>query len=234
MQELHAALLALQQMDDEIARTQARIDEFAPQIEALEAPVAGVMRELEQTRARVEEFRSETRRLEGNANQKRARLRTYEERLARTRASRDEAAIRAEIDLVSKALDADLADIRQFSEQATRTDLKADDLQRQVAKLQAEIAARHAELVAARTAVETELAQLRDQRENHALRLDQPSRRLYERVRGGKSRMVLAPLTGEGACGNCFNILPVQEQSMIRRGETLHRCEACGVILYVT
>jgi predicted nucleic acid-binding Zn-ribbon protein len=44
--------------------------------------------------------------------------------------------------------------------------------------------------------------------------------------------MVVAPLTDEGACGHCFNILPLQEQSEIRRGDKLRRCEACGVILY--
>jgi predicted nucleic acid-binding Zn-ribbon protein len=45
--------------------------------------------------------------------------------------------------------------------------------------------------------------------------------------------MVVAPLKDEGACGHCFNILPLQEQAEIRRGDTLRRCEACGVILYV-
>jgi predicted nucleic acid-binding Zn-ribbon protein len=56
--------------------------------------------------------------------------------------------------------------------------------------------------------------------------------RLYERLRMGKASTVLAPLTAEGACGHCFNILPVQEQSEIRNGRVLRRCEACGVILY--
>jgi uncharacterized protein len=232
MQELHAALIALQQMDDDIARTQERIQEFAPQLEALEAPVQSAQRDLEGIRTKLEELRSEVRRLEGNAAQKRARLRKYEERLSRARSPRDEAEVRAEIDLVSRALDADLEDITKTSEQATRSDLKVDDLEKQVGRLKTDIAARQDELVAARTAVEEELALLRDRRENHALRLDQPSRRLYERVRGGKSRLALAPITEEGACGNCFNILPVQEQSVIRRGETLHRCEGCGVILY--
>jgi predicted nucleic acid-binding Zn-ribbon protein len=81
-------------------------------------------------------------------------------------------------------------------------------------------------------AAQLELDQLRERRENAAVRLDPQSRRLYDRVRGGLSRMVLAPLTSEGACGNCFNVLPVQEQTEVRRGETLRRCEGCGVILY--
>jgi predicted nucleic acid-binding Zn-ribbon protein len=133
---------------------------------------------------------------------------------------------------VRRALNADLADLKQLSEQATRTDLKVDDVQRQVDRVTAEIAARRAELIAARGEAESELAQLQQRRENQAVRLDQPSRRLYERVRGGRSRTVLAPLTDEGACGNCFSVLPVQEQTLVRRGEMLHRCEGCGVILY--
>jgi predicted nucleic acid-binding Zn-ribbon protein len=83
-----------------------------------------------------------------------------------------------------------------------------------------------------REAAETALAQLRDRRGNEAARIDEPSRRLYDRVRGGKSRNVLAPLTAEGACGNCYNILPLQEQVQVRNGNSLHRCEGCGVILY--
>ena len=57
--------------------------------------------------------------------------------------------------------------------------------------------------------------------------------RLYERVRGGRSAMALAPMTAEGACGACFNILPLQEQSEVKAGGALRRCEGCGVILYV-
>lgn len=232
MQELHAALLALQELDDAIIQALARVEEFGPQLDALEAPLAGVLKEFEATEARLAELREEVHRLQRNSTQKRERLKASEERLGRVRNVREEAAVRAEIDLVARALDADEADLRQQSEQATRTDLKLDDLQRQADRVRAEISARRDELIAGRTEAETELALLRERRENQAVRVDPQSRRLYERVRGGRSRLALAPLTEEGACGNCFNVLPVQEQTEIRRGEMLHRCEGCGVILY--
>jgi uncharacterized protein len=232
MQELHAALIALQDMDDEIGRAQARLAEFGPQLEALEAPVAVAQRELEAVRAKLEELRAEHARLQKNAQQKQERLQTIDERMMRVRNAREEAAVRAELDLVKRAFEADQADLKLIGEQATRADLKVDDLQRSVDKAIKEIADRRAELLEARSAIETELALLVDRRENQALRLDQPSRSLYERVRRGRSRLALAPLTAEGACGNCFNILPVQEQTEVRRAETLHRCEGCGVILY--
>lgn len=232
MQELHAALLALQELDDQILEAQGRIQAYAPQLEALEAPLVTAEQELQATQAKLEELRTEVRRLERNAAQKRERLEAQEERLMKVRNAREESAARAEIDLVRKALAADTADLKQFSEQATRTDLKVDDVQRQVDRVRSEIAARREELLSGRAAAESDLAELQQKRENQAIRIDQPSRRLYERVRGGRSRRVLAPITDEGACGHCFSVLPVQEQTQVRRGEALHRCEQCGVILY--
>ncbi|HSK18443.1 MAG TPA: C4-type zinc ribbon domain-containing protein [Longimicrobiales bacterium] len=232
MQELHAALLALQELDAEIARAEARVQEFTPRIETMDAPVTTIERELDATRTRLEEMRTEYSRLERNAQQKEERLHAYHEKLTKARTSRDEAAVRAELDLVGSALAADRSDIRHVGEQTTRTDVKADDLQKQLDRARAEIAAEREQLIAERDAAQLELDQLRERRENAAIRLDPQSRRLYDRVRGGRSRMVLAPLTEEGACGNCFNVLPVQEQTEVRRGESLRRCEGCGVILY--
>jgi uncharacterized protein len=233
MQELHAALLALQELDEEIARAKARVAEFAPQLETLEAPVAAAQRELEQARTRLQELRAEHNHLQKNAQQRQERLVACQERMTRVRNAREEAAVQTETDLVRRALQADQEDLAQLSEQVTRTDLKLDELERQHAKAIAEIAARREEILAARAAGEEELESLLQRRENHAVRLDPPSRRLYERLRTGLSRTVMAPLTQEGACGNCFNILPVQEQTEVQRGQTLHRCEGCGVILFV-
>jgi uncharacterized protein len=234
MQELHAALLALQQIDDEIDTAQARVDAFTPRLETLEAPVTAVRRDLDMTVAKFEEMRAEHARLEINAQQKEERLQAYHERLERARTSREESALRAELDLVRGALDADRADLKHVGEQTTRTDLKVDDLRRQLDKAESAIADERGALLEQRQEAATELAALRERRENLVVRLDPSSRRLYERVRGQRSRRVLAPMTEEGACGNCFNVLPLQEQTEVRRGETLHRCEGCGVILYTT
>ncbi|MEX1182209.1 MAG: C4-type zinc ribbon domain-containing protein [Gemmatimonadota bacterium] len=234
MQELHAALLALQDIDDEIAGAQARFDAFAPRLSVLEKPVAAVERELALTSTRLAEMRTEHSRLQVNAQQKEERLQTYHERLEKARTAREESALRAELDLVRGALEADRTDLRHLGDQTTRTDLKVDDLTRQLEKAKEAIEEERATLLEERAAVETELALLQQKRENHAVRLDQQSRRLYERVRGQRSRRVVAPMTDEGACGNCFNILPLQEQTEVRRGATLHRCEGCGVILYAT
>lgn len=233
MEALHASLLALQELDEEIVRAETRLKAFENRLAEADAPVTQFTREVEGTRTRVGELRSDTVRLQKAAEQKKARLQVYEDRMMRVRNAREEAAARTEMDLVRKAWEADNAEHAQVSEQLTRTDLKLDEMEKQLAKLQAEAAPKREELLAERAELEQQLATLRNRREIQAQELDQPSRRLYERVRGARARRVLAPLTDEGACGNCFNVLPLQEQADVRRGQALRRCEACGVILYV-
>jgi predicted nucleic acid-binding Zn-ribbon protein len=232
MHDLHAALIALQEIDAEIDRAEAVVASFTPKLQELNQPIDAAERDMETASAKLDDLRAEVKRLDGNAQQKRERLQSYQDRLAKARTSREEAALRAEIDLVRKALEADQVDLKQTSEQATRADLKLDDIMRNADKVRADTAPQRDELLAARSQAEELVKQLRDRRENQAIRLDPQSRRLYERLRSGRSHVVLAPLTEEGACGACFNILPVQEQAVVRQAKALHRCEACGVILY--
>lgn len=231
MHDLKTALLELQGLDKEIQQAEAALMEFDPQLKEVEEPVRALEAEIAATRSRLDEFRDKARRLEQAAEQKRARLKPYEDRLMRVRSAREEQAARMEMDLIRRAADADDQEALQLMEQATRTDLKLDEMQRNLEKLKAESMPRREELMQARSEIETRLAILHDKRQNHVVRLDAVSLRLYERVKNSRTSTVLAPLLPEGACGHCYNVLPLQEQNEIRQGE-LRRCEACGVILY--
>lgn len=233
MQELHAALVALQDIDDEIATATRRVKAYGPQLETLLAPATAAERELTSTTTRLEEMRAEFERLQKNAEQKEIKQESYYGRLEKARTKDDESMLHMELDLVRGALEADRDDLKRISDQITRTDLKVDELERTHTAAREAVAEELATIEAERDAAQAELDLLLEKRENHAVRLDQKDRRLYERVRGQYSRRVVSPMTEEGACGNCFNILPLQEQAEVRRGESLHRCEGCGVILYV-
>jgi predicted nucleic acid-binding Zn-ribbon protein len=148
------------------------------------------------------------------------------------RNAREEAAARTEIDLIRRAVEADEDDALDLMEQVKRHELKLDELEKKLAALRAETAPRMEELERSRDEARDQLDILEDQRRNKVVRLNRDAARVYERVRGGKTRVTLASLTPDGACGHCFSLIPIQEQNQIRRREALHRCEACGVILY--
>lgn len=232
MEETYQALLDLQDLDEQLSQAQEQVRQFEPQLEEIEGPVAAAESEVEGVRKRLDEMKAEARRLERGADDKRAQMAKYEARLERVRNPREEAAARAEIDLISKAVEADEADYINLMDQVKRTELKLDELEDQLESLKEEAAPRRADLMAKKDEAESQLQVLADQRKNKLVRLNQPAARLYEQIRGGKTKVALAELTSDGACGHCFSMIPIQERNEIKRKEALHRCEACGVILY--
>lgn len=232
MTELYKTLLELQSIDRQIEQAEADLKKFDPQIEEVESPLKALEQEIGTSRSRLTEMRAQSNKLETGATNKREKLDSYKGRLDRIRNQREEAAIRTEMDLVRSALEADENEALEMMEQVRRTDLRLDELEKQVVKMRAEVEPKKEGLLQARADAEQQITVLKHQRSDHAARIDQNAIRLYERVRSGKRKTALAPLGPDGSCGNCFNILPLQEQSEVRRGTSLHRCEACGIILF--
>ena len=232
MEETYEALLELQDLDRQMRQAQQKVKRFEPELEELEAPVRVAETEVEAARKRLEELKTEQRRLERAAQDKRAQLQKYQDHLDRARNQREETAARTEIDLIRKAVEADEDDAMGLMEQVTRMELKLDELEKKLAATRSETEPKLEELKSARSEASAQLTVLEDQRKNKLVRLTGDAARLYERIRGGKTGVALATLTADGACGHCFSMVPIQEQNEIRRKKALHRCEACGVILY--
>ena len=232
MEETYQALFDLQDLDEQLSQARDQVREFEPQLEEIEGPLEAAQSEVDGVRKRLEEMKAEARRLERGADDKRAQMGKYQARLERVRNAREESAARAEIDLISKAVEADEADYINLMDQVKRTELKLDELEKKLAEIREDAAPRRAELMEKKEEAESQLKVLADQRENKLVRMSDQAAQLYERIRGGKTRVALAELTADGACGHCFSMIPIQERNEIKRKEALHRCEACGVILY--
>jgi predicted nucleic acid-binding Zn-ribbon protein len=228
----HEALLELQQIDDEISKAQSNAGAFEERFREIEAPLRTLENEIEALRTRVGDLKQQIHKLETGAQNKRERQYAYEQRIERTKSMREEAAARAEIDLIRRATEADVAEARDVGQELTRAELRLGELEKQVEKVRGEVEPKRNELQQEADVAAAELATLRDRRATRIEGIDRAALTLYERVRGRRERRALAPMTPEGACGNCFNMLPLQEQTEIRREDSLRRCEACGVILY--
>lgn len=233
MNELYSSLLTLQELDLEIEKAQARVAAFTPRLDELRAPVTAIEREMQQVRDKLEQLRKQQAKLDHGLNNKRERLRIHKEKAEKARKA-DEAELRTEVDFIARAVEAEEAETREVTDQVRRHDMRIEELEKNAARTVEELAPQVEALEAERNSVADELTILQDKRTNAAQHLDKQSLRMYERVRTGKRKLALAPLTTDGACGSCFNVLPPQEQSEIRTGNSLRRCEACGVILYPT
>lgn len=232
MNELYSSLLQLQEIDQQIAQAESRLHALTPRIAELRTPLTAIEKESADVRAQLDKLRQQVRKLEHGAENKRQRLKAFEEKAARVRRA-DEAAVKAEIDLIRGAVEAEVAELEATNDQVRRADMRLEELARNASRVEAEIAPALAAIEQERQNIQQELEELKQKRETHAAGMDAVVVRLYDRVRRGK-RAALAPLTTHGACGSCYNQVPVQEQIEIRRANGIRRCEACGVILYST
>jgi uncharacterized protein len=232
MNELYSSLMQLQDLDLEIESAEQRLAAFAPRLDDVQAPVRAVEREAEQIREKLEQLRKQQAKLDHGLNNKRERLRIFTEKAQKQKNTRNEADTQSEVDFIRRAVEAEEVEANSVNDQVRRHDMRLEELEKSAAKTAEDLRPQIEEIETQQAAAAEELKILKDKRANSVGHMDKNAVRLYDRVRSGKRRTALAPLTAQGACGNCYNVLPLQEQSEIRTGTQLKRCEGCGIILY--
>jgi len=230
-EQSRSGLRELQRLDDAIQGVVERIQDLEQRLLEVEEPAQNLGDEVETTRGRLQEMRVEERRRELAGEEKRTRQKRLEERLGGVRNVREESAVTAELDLVRRAREADEQEALSLLEQIRRLEDRLSDQARALEEAREEVEPRRRELEQEVREAQAEEERLRKEREAYAASLPPAELRIYQGIRAGGRRRALATLTEDGACGNCFNVVPLQLQNEIRHGIALIRCEACGVIL---
>ena len=213
------SLKELQEIDLQLEELRGRVAEFDPLLAEVEEPALALEKEVATLKGRLQEMKVEERRLEHSADDRRARSKKLQERLKAVRNLREEAAVRAEMDLLRMALEGDEQEALTLLDQIRKMEDRLDG--------GGESPRRGPGLCGAQEAPSswrnrrmawTEFAVLKEKRKIFASQV--PSRDLhnYERIRGGGRTVAVAPLTPDGACGHCFGMIPLQVQNEIRKG----------------
>ena len=223
----------LQEIDRKIAEGEDRIRAFDPKLAEVDEPALQLEQEVTTTRGRLREMKVEERRIELSADEKRIRVKKLQERIGLIRNVREEAALSVEMDLLRRSLDGEEQEALTLIEQIRRLEVRLAEQEKALEQARAELEPRRLELLTAKADAERELLQLREQRQTRAGDLQPRQLRVYEGIRGSGRRQAVSELTLDGACGNCFSVIPLQLQNEVRRGGAMVRCEACGVILTV-
>ena len=230
-QQTRTGLKELQRLDMRIHTARERIRDFDPQFEEVEEPALILESELETSRNRLKEMKAEERRLERGTEEKRERVKRLDERLGGVRNLREEAAVSAELEMVRRALQNDEQEAMTLIDQVRKGEERVSELEAAFTEASELVEPKKKALLAEREEAKKDLDLLEKKREAFATELDPEELRIYDAIRGKGQRAAVAELTEDGACGNCFGIVPLQHQNEIRHGDSLIRCEACGVIL---
>ena len=226
----YASLQDLQKIDAEIDRAGSRIAEFDPLLEELESQERALEAAIERARTRLRDLRVAERRLERSADDKRSRLRMLRDRLLKVHNLRQEAAVRAEMDLLNRSADGDDQEALTYLDQIRKLEEEAERLERELAAEREKAGPRRREIERERAEVEDSLASLRVRREVCAARLGLQERQVYEGLRSSRKGAIVIAMTPDGACGRCYSMVPLQVQTEVGAGNSLRRCEACGII----
>jgi predicted nucleic acid-binding Zn-ribbon protein len=230
-EEISGTLKELQDIDLLLEQLKDRVAEYGPLLAEVEEPAQALEQEVVILKGRIQEMKVAERRLENSADDRRSRSRMLQERLKSVRNLREEAAVRAEMDLLRMALEGDEHEALSLLDQIRKMEDRQDEQQAAMEEARTAVEPTRLQLIEEQKNALEEFALLKEKRKAYASQV--PSRDLqdYERIRSGGRSVAVASLTPDGACGHCFGMIPLQVQNEIRKGAVTIACEACGVLL---
>lgn len=224
-------LLSLQELDDKIASlTKERRGLQAERAEVEEA-FERLLKTDSDMKSRVDAIELEVRKADRTVQAGRATLKRLQERAQELHRAREVSAARAEVDAARQNLDEAETTLLEEMQSHDRARVTAEEAAKTLSEGRSEGESRQLEIDGRLAELAQELAAAEDQRSMTAEGLDSRVRSIYERVSGGRTKQVLAPIQ-HGCCGHCFTSVPLQRQAEIRAGGAVVVCEGCGVILH--
>ena len=229
--QTRTSLKELQNLDQEIVAARSATQSFDPLLEEVDAPVLRLEQEVQALEKRLTELKLEENRIELTIEERRVRAAKLQERMGAVRNVREEAAVDAELEMVRRALESEEQEALSLLDQIRRLEERSEEQEAAYQEALAEAGPRRKELVKEQEATESKLEALQTERDAFAAGIDPGERRIYDSIMAGARDVAVSELTQDGACGNCFNMVPLQIQNQIRHGDGMFRCEGCGVIL---
>ena len=229
--QTRTSLKELQNLDQAIAAIRSSAQSFDLLLEEVNAPVARLEQEVEALEKRLTELKLEENRIELTIEERRVRAAKLQERMDAVRNVREEAAVHAEMEMVRRALESEEQEALSLLDQIKRLEGRSEEQEAAYQEALAEVEPHREELVEEQQSADGKLEALQAERDAFAAGIDLGERRIYDSIMAGARDVAVAELTQDGACGNCYNMVPLQIQNQIRHGEGMIRCEGCGVIL---
>ena len=229
--QTRTSLKELQNLDQAIAAIQSAAQSFDLLLEEVNAPVARLEQEVEALEKRLTELKLEENRIELTIEERRVRAVKLQERMDEVRNVREEAAVHAELEMVQRALESEEQEALSLLDQIKRLEERSEEQEAAYQEALAEVEPHRKGLVEEQQSADGKLEALQAERDAFAAGIDPGERRIYDSIMAGARDVAVAELTQDGACGNCYNMVPLQIQNQIRHGEGMVRCEGCGVIL---
>jgi len=230
MREQLAELARLQEIDDQLARLERSKGDYPQRIEELSATLAEQLEHQQGMAEEEQDLQKEQRRLERLAKDHQATITRLQERLSEVKTNKEWDALQKEMDAARGELGADEDRLLEVMEKLEGNGDEEEGGEEDLDDFRARAEAEIKDLKGKLSTVDSKMARIRSERDSLTVHLDDGLKRIYNRVKEGKQGTAVVPVV-RGACGGCYNRIPPQTITEIRRAESPITCENCGRIM---
>jgi predicted nucleic acid-binding Zn-ribbon protein len=231
MLEILEKLLVVQDRDRRIAQLKAESARIPAEIAAAEQRVKAEAARLETAKTELKHIESERKKLEIDAEAKRAQILKYRTQLNQIKSNTEYQALLKEIAKAENDIRR-VEDIEiEFMEKLERLQPVLKEEQAQLKDITANGEAERADLQKRGKLIEEELAQLHSEREKLIAVVEPDLLHRYNRLLRSKGDAAIVPIK-HGNCGGCHLNVPPQIVHNAKNGTELTSCSHCGRILY--
>lgn len=225
------ALYSLQQIDSQIDRIRIIRGELPLEVQDLEDEIAGL-------ETRIQNYQEESSGLEKSIADKKtaikeshAMIKRYEEQQMNVRNNREYDSLSKEIEFQNLEIQLSEKRIREFEASLQAKNTEIEVYQKNLLDRKNDLDIKKGELDDIIAETEKEKLELMTQSEQHRKMIEERLITAYTRIRKNARNGLAVVQIERDACGGCFNKIPPQHQLDIKMHKKIIVCEYCGRIL---
>ena len=231
MQEKILALYELQKIDSKIDEINKIKGELPLEVQDLEDELAGLNTRIEHINGEIEELNALTKQRKREVDQAKILIGNYKEQQNNVRNIREFDAITKEIEY--QELEIELAEkrLKEYAAAVKAKKALLEETEGIVADRKADLEVKQGELKSIEEETASQVAEFGEQADVAKAKIDERLLAAYNRIRSNVHNGLAVVTVKRDACGGCFNRIPPQRQADIRQGKKIIICEYCGRIL---
>ena len=231
MEEKIEALYKLQQIDSKIDEIEKIKGELPLEVQDLEDEVAGLQTRIDKINGEIEELTALSRQRRRETDEAKMLIEKYEEQQQNVRNNREFDAITKEIEFQKLEIDLCAKRLKEYSAEMKVKKKLAEDAETLFSERNIDLENKKNELASIESETAEEMAALRAQVAEAQSKIDERLLTAYQRIRGNMRNGLAVVTVKRDACGGCYNRIPPQRQVDIRQNKKIIVCEYCGRIL---
>jgi len=225
------ALFTLQQNDSKIDRIKIVRGELPLEVEDLEDDVAGLETRIDNYIQEIEMLEKQIADKQMAIKDSQGLIKRYEEQQTNVRNNREYDALTKEVEFQNLEIQLAEKRIREFTAQLTMSKEEIESAQHELGDRRNDLEAKRNELTDIVAETELEEKELNNKSEEQQRLIEERLLIAYKRIRkNARNGLAVVPVERD-ACGGCFSYIPPQRQLDIKLHKKIIVCEFCGRIL---